>query len=223
MRRRAGHALLAGILVTLGFYTRLNNLPMALAVAAFAVPPALPARALWRPQAWLPQVQWRVAIAVVASLAVGAVLFAWRTWYYTGVFSVFHGTQRENLAVWKPGMPVDAAVQSMIGSLMMVLTASDPPQLAWHAAPLMAAAVISILAVLSVPGFRGAPLALVLFFLAGCSSALVTRGWAYEGRFSIHLFGAASALCAWACARRRSPRSANAGILLPTPLEKVTS
>ena len=205
MRRRAVDALVAGILVTLGFYTRLNNFPMAIAVAAFALPLTLPARALWRPRAWWPLVHKRIAIAVFASLAVGVVLFAWRTWYYTGVFSFFHGTQREHLAVWKPGMPAAAVVESMVSSLMMVLTASDPPHLAWHSGPLLVAAVISILALVGAPGFRNAPLALVLFFLAGCSSALVTRGWAYEGRFSIHLFGAGGALCAWgisAIARR---------------------
>ena len=222
MRRRGVDALAAGILVTLGFYTRLNNLPMAIAVAAFALPLTVPARALWRPRAWWPQVHWRTAIAVFASLAIGVVLFAWRTWYYTGVFSFFHGTQREHLAVWKPGMPAAAVIESMVGSLMMVLTASDPPHLAWHSAPLLAAAAIATLALAGAPGVRNAPLGLVLFFLAGCSSALVTRGWAYEGRFSIHLFGAAGALCAWgisAIARRLvqvwySPAH---------PLEKVTS
>jgi hypothetical protein len=222
MRRRGVDALAAGILVTLGFYTRLNNLPMAIAVAAFALPLTVPARAIWRPRAWWPQVHWRTAIAVFASLAIGVVLFAWRTWYYTGVFSFFHGTQREHLAVWKPGMPAAAVVESMVGSLMMVLTASDPPRLAWHSAPLLAAAAIATLALAGAPGVRNAPLGLVLFFLAGCSSALVTRGWAYEGRFSIHLFGAAGALCAWgisAIARRLvqvwySPAH---------PLEKVTS
>ena len=71
MRRRAVDALAAGILVTLGFYTRLNNFPMAIAVAAFALPLAVPARALWRPRAWWPLVQWRFAIAVFASLAIG--------------------------------------------------------------------------------------------------------------------------------------------------------
>ncbi len=188
----------AGLLLVLAFYTRLNNLPMALAVAALAIPITTPASALWRPRTWWPVVRWRVVIGVAGALAVGAALFAWRTWYYTGVFSVFHGTQREYLAVWKPHMSIGEGVAAMTSSVLMVLTASDPPALAWHAAPLIAAAVIAILAVLNVPGFRQAPLPIVLLFLAGCSSALVTRGWAYEGRFSMHLFGAAAALCGWA-------------------------
>ena len=195
--RRAMDMVIAGFLVTVAFYTRLNNLPMAAAVAAFALPVTVPAGDLWRPRRWWPLVRWRVVIGIGGALGLGAVLFAWRTWYYTGVFGVFHGTQREFLAVWKPGMTVIEAVPAMLSSLMMVLTASDPPQFAWHALPLLAGAVIAVAAVCAVPGFRDAPLPVVLLFLAGCTGAFVTRGWAYEGRFSIHLFGAAAALCAW--------------------------
>lgn len=209
MRNRGWRdVMIAGLLLILAFYTRLNNLPMALGVAALALPMTLPASAAWRPRVWWPLVRWRVVTGVAGALAVGAVLFAWRTWYYTGVFSVFHGTQREYLAVWKPHMTMGEGVAAMIGSVMMVLTASDPPAPSWHAVPLMFAAAIAVLALLHVPGFRQAPLPLVLLFLSGCSGALVTRGWAYEGRFSIHLFGVAAALCGWAisaaAARRRS-------------------
>jgi hypothetical protein len=201
MRQRGrGDAVAAGVFLVLAFYTRLNNLPMALAVAAFAVPVATPTATLWRPRALWPLVQWRIVAATLASLAIGAVLFAWRTWYYTGVFSMFHGTQRDHLAVWKDGMTAADAVPAMISSVMLVLTASDPPALGWHSMPLVIAAVIAVLAVANAPGFRRAPLPAVALFVAGCSSALVTRGWAYEGRFSIHLFGAAAALCGWAAA-----------------------
>ena len=93
------------------------------------------------------------------------------------------------------------AVPAMASSLMMVLTASDPPQLAWHALPLLAGALIAVAAVCAGPGFRDAPLPVVALFLAGCVGALVTRGWGHEGRFSIHLFGAAGALCGWALGR----------------------
>ena len=45
-----------------------------------------------------------------------------------------------------------------------------------------------------------APLPLVGIFVAECAGAFVTRGWGHEGRFSIHLYGAGSALCVWALA-----------------------
>ena len=51
-----------------------------------------------------------------------------------------------------------------------------------------------------VPVLRDAPLPVVAFFLAGCSGALVTRGWGHEGRFSVHIYGSAAALCVWAIA-----------------------
>jgi hypothetical protein len=201
IRGRRWDAVVAGGLVTLGFYTRLNNLPMAAAVAAFALPLELPAAVWLRPTVWWPQIRWRVAIGVIGSLAVGMLLFSWRTWYYTGVFSLFHGTQREFLAVWKPGMTVPEGLAAMASSVMMVLTASDPPQLAWHALPLLIGAVVTLAALVGVNGFRNASLPLTVFFLAGCSGALVTRGWGHEGRFSIHLFGVGSALTAWSIYR----------------------
>ncbi len=190
----------AGFLVILAFYTRLNNLPMALAVAAFALPVTLPAAAIWRPRVWWTLVRWRVVFAIAGALVLGAVLFAWRTWYYTGVFGVFYGTQREFLAVWKPGMSAWQAAQAMASSVMMLLTATDPPAFTWHGLPLLVAAVIALAAIAGLPGFRQAPLPVVALFVAGVAGALVTRGWGHEGRFSIHLFGAASVLCTWGAA-----------------------
>lgn len=198
--RRITDAVIAGVLVVLAFYTRLNNLPMAMAVAAFALPITLPIGSMWRPRVWLPLVQWRVVVAIAAALVIGALLFAWRTWYYTGVFGVFHGTQREFLAVWKPGMSVPQAGRAMVSSLMMVLTAQDPPRVAWHAVPLLVAAIICALGLLNVPRFRNAPLPVVALFVAACSGAFVTRGWGHEGRFSIHLYGAACAISVWGVA-----------------------
>ncbi len=198
MRNRgARDVVIAGVLVVLGFYTRLNNLPLGAAVAAFALPVTLTAGEMWRPKVWWPLVRWRVVIGIFGALGIGALLFAWRTWYYTGVFGLFHGTQREFLAVWKPGMSAAEAVPAMLSSLMMVLTASDPPQFAWHALPLMVGAVIVVAGICCLPVFRRAPLPAVAMFVAGCVSAIVTRGWGYEGRFSIHLFGAAAALTGW--------------------------
>jgi hypothetical protein len=116
------------------------------------------------------------------------------------------------------------AVPAMISSLMMGLTASDPPQFAWHALPLLAGAVIAVAAVCAVPGFRDAPLPVVALFLAGCVGAFVTRGWGHEGRFSVHLFGAAGALCGWALwsLARALVRSTRVWYSPAHPLEKVT-
>ena len=190
----------AGLLASLAFYTRLNNLPMALTVAAFAVPVTLPVFAFWRPKQWLPLVNWRVVIGIAAALAAAALLFAWRTWHYTGVFGVFHGTQREFLAVWKPGMSAVDAVRAMASSVMMILTATDPPAFTWTGLPLLMAAGIVIGGLAGVPVLCQAPAPVAALFLSGCVGALVTRGWGHEGRFSLHLFAAASGVCVWAAA-----------------------
>ena len=97
-------------------------------------------------------------------------------------------------------MTAQEAAPAMISSLMMVLTGQDPPRLALHAAPLVLAGVISLAALAGVRPFRSAPLPVVALFLAGLSGALITRGWGHEGRFSLHLYGSASALCVWASA-----------------------
>jgi len=198
MRNRGADAMVAGVLVTLGFWTRLNNLPMGIAVAAFALPLATATGDWWRIPRWLPLVRWRIVVAIAAVLIVGCLLFSWRTWYYTGVFGLFHGTQRDFLAVWKPGMTFREAVPAMISSVMMVVTGQDPPRFALHASPLVAGGLISIAAVLGIRGFRDAPLPVVAMFIAGLSGALITRGWGHEGRFSVHLYGSAASLCGWA-------------------------
>ena len=216
---RVRDVVIAGVLAALAFYTRLNNLPMALAVAAFAVPIALPAFTFWRPREWMPLVRWRVVAGISIALAVAALLFAWRTWHYTGVFSVFYGTQREFLAVWKPGMPALDAARAMVSSVMMILTATDPPAFTWTGLPLLFAAAVSVAALAGVPVLRLAPAPVAALFLSGCAGALLTRGWGHEGRFSLHLFGAASALCVWAVAaavQRVMSRQGSFGILRGT-------
>ena len=98
------------------------------------------------------------------------------------------------------GHVVAQVVAAMASSVMMVLTAADPPAFTWHGVPVLVAAVIALAALVGLPGFRRAPLPVVLLFVGGVAGSLVTRGWAYEGRFSIHLFGAASVLCTWGMA-----------------------
>ena len=77
MRHRGARDLIvAGVLVVLGFYARLNNMPMAIAVAAFALPLTLPAGSWWRVREWLPlgsmargrpPSRWRLASAACSS------------------------------------------------------------------------------------------------------------------------------------------------------------
>ncbi len=219
---RSSAILAAGLFATLAFYTRLNNLPMAVAVGAFALPLQIPASAVFSSVPWR-TVSWKTMIGVLVTLGVGLVLFAWRTWYYTGVFSVLHGTQSGALAVWQPGMTVVEGARAMSASLLMVLTASDPPRFALHSLPLLASAVACVGSLMGVKRLRTLPLPLVVFFLAGCVSPLVARGWAFEGRFSVHLLGIASAITLVACAALLQPVASAQALVAAGPKRLPTT
>jgi len=186
--------LAAGVFAMLGVWTRLNNLPMAMAVAIFAWPLEAPASTIWNPRQWIVSV-WRPAVvALPAALAIGIGLFALRTWYYTGELSVFFGTQAGARAVWQPGMSVRDAASAALSSVMMVATTTDPPHFHTGAVPILAGAALSVLALIGAPFVRRLPMALVVFTIAGFASALLTRGSAYSGRFSVHVVGATVAV-----------------------------
>lgn len=186
--------LVAGLLATLGFYTRLNNLPMALAVAAFAWPVACSAEQMWRPATWWPSISGRAAMGVIGMIVIGLILFAARTWHYTGVFSLFHGTQATARSIWQTTDEGVTPLQQLVGSVLMVLTMNDPPRIDIRAVPIVVGVVVSLLGASRVHPFRQLPFNLVAFCLAGISGALVARGTAYPGRFSVHLIPVTVAL-----------------------------
>lgn len=187
-------AMIAGVIGTLGFYTRLNNLPMAIGAAAFALPAGLPAAAWVRPWTWWQRVEWRAAATVTAMIAVGIVLFAWRTWHYTGVFSVFYGTSRDHLAIWRSGMSFRDVLEGAASSIVMVLSLNDPARYDPYAIPVLGGAAVALLSLAGVPRLRSLPLSLVLFFFSAVVGALVARGTAYSGRFSLHVIPVTCAL-----------------------------
>ena len=203
-RRRTTAAIGAGILVTLAFYTRLNNLIAAAGVSVFALPLAVPIRHLIRPAAWWRRTAWRTVAIIAAALAIGLLCFAWRTWYYTGVFSVFHGTQRSIVAIWQPGAPFLAGLERTVHYVMVVLTVNEPPRFDVYALPVLAGALVAVLSVAGAPGMRDLPAAAVLFFFASIAGTFVAAGWAYPGRFSIHVMPVTCALTVCAAARFRS-------------------
>jgi hypothetical protein len=227
LRSRRGSllwAVAAGLLASLAFYTRLNNLPMAAGITLFALSARVPLYRFFqlRPVAPKPSanpdpaspklkakaepaspklkakagalIAWRTLVAVPAVLALGLVFFAWRNWHYNGFFSVFGGTQLNIMALWQPGMPFAAVVPKWIDSVLMVITVRDPPQFDWKSLPVLFGAAVAPLAVLGVPRLREVPALPALFFLAAISAAFVARGFAYAGRFSVHIIGVTCAL-----------------------------
>jgi hypothetical protein len=197
MRSRHGSmafAIAAGIAGTLGFYTRLNHGPAAFSLALFALPAGFSMRRLMTTRPWLLPAAWKAAATILLTVAAGLLFFTWRTWHYTGVVNPFFGTSQEFLRLWQPGMSARTVLMREISSVMMVLTVNDPPQFDWRAVPVLAGAAAALLAMLNVPRFRDLPAAPIGFFVAALSSAFIARGWAYSGRFSVHIIGVTCAL-----------------------------
>jgi hypothetical protein len=209
IRARSGDTsalLLAAVSVVLAFYTRLNNLPVSLAVAAFALPLTLPALELRRWHVWREQASRPVLLAVIGGVCVGIYFFTWRTWYYTDHFDMFYGTQAGHLSVWQSG--TEGLLQRLVESVLVIVTMADPPKFDPRALPLVVGFAAAVLAAIGVPGFRSLPGPPVALCLAGIITAVVARGTAYPGRFSVHLIAVATALafCMVANAIHRSTR-----------------
>jgi hypothetical protein len=217
LRSRRGSwtwAAAAGVLASLAFYTRLNNLPMAAAITLFALSARVPLRQFYalalaspKPKAKAgSRIAWRTAVSVPLVLAIGLAFFAWRNWYFSGVFSVFHGTQRNIVALWQPGMSFGAVMAKWLDSVLMVLTVHDPPAFDWKALPVLVGAIVAPLALLGVPRLRDVPALPALFFIGGISAAFVARGWTYQGRFSVHVIGVTCALAVCGIERLLRPQ-----------------
>lgn len=194
--RRGGGpaALAAGVLAALAFLTRLNNLPAALGVALFALPMRVRAASALRPRDWLHRASLPVVAAVFGAVALTMWLLTARTYHFTRVPSLLYGTQAGLLSNWQPGMSLVGNARNIAASLLMVLTMSDPPAFDLRALPVLMGAVAAVAAVAGLPVARRLPLSVAGFLLAALSSAVVARGSAYSGRFSVHLVPAASAL-----------------------------
>src|SRR5262249_21779778 len=84
---------------------------------------------------------------------------------------------------------------------LMQVTVLDPPGFEPRSLPIMIGVAVAALAVLRAPVFRDVPAGVVLFGLAALAGALVARGTAYIGRFSIHLMPVAVAIAVCFAAR----------------------
>lgn len=212
LRGRHGHwpsALAAGVLALLAFYTRLNNLPMALAVVLFALPVSHPVAGWALPTEWIARLSRPVVASVLGTIAIGLWLFTARTYYYTGVPSMLFGTQAGLLSLWQTTPEGLTPLQNVASSVAMVLSMNDPPRLDPRALPVVGGVVAALLGVVGVRPFNRLPLNAVALCLAGVAGALVARGSAYPGRFSVHLIPVAVALAVAAVAlviKRLRPR-----------------
>lgn len=187
--------LAAGLLAVLMFYTRLNHLLFAACFPIFLLPcrtPLVPARV----RAAVARIRWRAAIVFAATFASGVTFFAWRTWYYTGVFSLFHGTSlKNNDTGLRPWTLLDGDVWSKIAhSLLATLFMNEPPRPDPRAAVVVLGVLVAVGAMLQVPVARRVPAIAVIALAGAFAGAFLAHAHGYPGRFTIHIVPLAAAI-----------------------------
>jgi hypothetical protein len=197
IRSRRGHAgamIATALFGAAAFYTRLNNLPMVCAIVVFAFPTRTPVFVVWRPSTWLRHASRPVLLAVLGGVALAMWLFTWRTYHYTGFIDMFYGTQATDRSVWKSGYSILQGLREVLGSIAMVVTMSDPPAFDVRSLPIIGGIVAAFAGLIGIGRLRTLPLNASVLALAGLTGAIVARGSAYPGRFSMHLIPAAVAV-----------------------------
>jgi hypothetical protein len=178
----------AGAFATLMVYTRLNHLGFAVSLVAFLLP--LRAGTYWRDLgSALRRIRTGSLLTYVACLSTGLLLFAWRTWWYTGTFSVLHGTSvtvnTTGLSIRTLGNPtVWGAIRE---SLLALVWMNEPPSPDPRAAFLVAGFVCLVGAFAQLPGWRRLPLGVGVACVGGIAASFVAHAHHYPGRWSVHL------------------------------------
>ena len=198
----AGPAVCAGVFAVLMFYARLNHLLFAVFLLALAIPAGVPSR--WRDALHeMASINVRAASLYLGTFAAGVALFATRTWWYTGAFSILYGTSLKNndtgLRLTTIG---DPAVWGRIWhSLRALVWMNEPPSPDPRAILVVAGVLLSIGALLQVPKLNRLPVSIAVVTLGACVSSLLAHTHNYPGRMSIHLAPFAIAMTATAGAR----------------------
>jgi hypothetical protein len=206
-------AAVAGVLAVLMFYARLNQLIFAVFLAALWLPPGIPAswRRLTRALTLLDP---RPVAVYLGTFAVGVALFALRTWWYTGVFSLLYGTSLKNndtgLRWWTVGSL--AVWRRIAHSLSALVWMNDPPALDVRALLVAAGALLCVLALLQLPRIAALPASIALVTVGAAASSFIAHTHAYPGRMSIHLVPFAIAMTVTAI--RSATRFTAAGVPL---------
>lgn len=194
-RGRMVWAVSAAVMAVLMFYTRLNHLLFAgfLLAAGFSL--RTPATVAAVSQA-MGRLRRLPAMVFAGGFVAGVLFFMWRTWHYTGVFSLFHGTSLNvNDTGLRPWTLLDGEAWSKVGhSLATLILMNEPPRADPRALVMVGGALIAVAALLQTPVARRVPAAVVILAAGASVSAFFAHAHGYPGRFSIHLVPFASAL-----------------------------
>jgi hypothetical protein len=192
---RLGWSVAAGVFATLMFYTRLNHLLFAPFMLAALLPMRAPAR--WHAiSTALIRVRLRAAAVFALTFSAGVFAFMARTWWYTGAFSLFHGTSlRHNDTGLRPWTLLDGDVWGRVAhSVAGLVFMNEPPSPDLRAGLVTLGAIVAVLALLQFPVARQQSLMVVLLVIGASVGALFAHAHHYPGRFSIHLVPLAVAL-----------------------------
>ena len=199
---RPAHAVLAGVFAVLMFYTRLNHVLFAVFLLALTISVLAPAT--WRTAIRdIASIDRRAAALYLGTFAAGVALFATRTWWYTGVFSVLYGTSlKNNDTGLRLTTMFEASVWSRVWHGLRALAwMNEPPSPDVRAVLVASGLLLSVAALLQVPKVNRLPLSIAIVCVGACVSTLFAHTHNYPGRMSIHLVPFAVAMTATAGAK----------------------
>jgi hypothetical protein len=202
---RPYYAVLAGMFAALMFYTRLNHLLFAVFLLALTIPVLVPAR--WKTARTAIRdgrsMNLRGGALYLGTFAAGVALFAARTWWYTGAFSVLYGTSlKNNDTGLRLTTMFDASVWSRVWhGLRALVWMNEPPSPDPRAVLVAVGLLLSVGALLQLPKVNRLPLSIAVVSVGACVSTLFAHTHNYPGRMSIHLVPFAVAMTATAGAR----------------------
>ena len=200
LRRSRGrtwpHVLLAGLFAALAFFTRLNHLVLLLALVLLLLPESVEAGSAFRLGDIWRRLPKATSVAYLSCLALAVVALSTRTWYYTGHFSLFLGTQRDLVSTGLRPSTIfsGAAWGRALESVAMITTVQDPPRLDPRVIVVTVGALCSVLGLLAAPIVRRIPIGLAVFCVGAFAGGFLVRGSAYAGRFSVQLIPIATAV-----------------------------
>ena len=199
---------IAGLWAALAFFTRLNHLLLVVTLLVMLLPDELAAGSVSRVRELWTRLPKRQAVVYLACVLGAVVAVATRTWYYTGRFSLFLGTQRDLVST---GLGVTtmfsrAAWARALESVSMIATVQDPPRLDVRVIVVTAGVMCAFAGLIGAPIARRLPLSLAGFCIGAIAGGLVVRGSAYAGRFSVQLVPVAVAAATGSLALALGPR-----------------
>jgi hypothetical protein len=181
-------AVMAGVLAVLAFYARVNHLPFAISLMALL----LPLSVACEPRAILNGLRVvRVKAAVVYAMvfAAGVALFAARTWWYTGVFSLLYGTSLKNNDTGLRLSTIASAEpwRKVAHSLSALVWMNEPPRPDPRSLLVVGGVLAAVGAIAQIPRLRQLPAAIVAVAVGSTLSSFLAHTHGYPGRMSLHL------------------------------------